>query len=150
MNPLQKERKNLRSAMESTFNDGRIQAVDSCVLLRVIDRDNVAQFHRAMELFLSGRDLYVDGVVIAEVIHVLTKESMTRTRIIENLRVLLYNPVFIWDKDFFEPIFDEYLTHPSLSFDDCVIAARVTMKHHTPLWTFDRKFANQSEAAKLL
>ena len=136
--------------MELTSNDNHIQAVDSCVLLRVIDRDNIHQFRQAMQLFLSGRDLYVDGVVIAEVVHVLTKESMSRARIVENLRVLLYNPVFIWDKDFFKPIFDEYLMHPSLSFDDCIIAARVAMKGYTPLWTFDRKLANQSEAAKLL
>ena len=103
-----------------------------------------------MDLLLSGRDFYVDDVVIMEVIYVLTKEKMRREKILDNLLTLLDNPMMIYDKRFFAGVFERYATHPSLSFDDCVLEARIAMRRKEPLWTFDRKFANQSEAAKLL
>ena len=96
------------------------------------------------------RDLYVDDVVIMEIVYVLVKDKMSRAKIVENIRLLLNNPVFIWDRMFFDPIFDNFLKHPSLSFDDCILDARIAMKRRAPLWTFDRKFANQSNVARIV
>lgn len=136
--------------MESTSSDGRIHAIDSCIILRFLLQDIPEQAQKAKNLILNGHDFYVDGVAIMEAVHVMTRDKWPRHNIAEYILGLLRNPAFIWDRDFFEPIFAEYLTHPSLSFDDLVLAKRIRQKGYTPLWTFDRKLANQSETAKLL
>ena len=122
----------------------RDTSLDSCVLLRIILRDNQAQYNKAMDLLLGGGDFYVDDVVIMEMVYVLTREKMSRVEIINNITTLLDNPMIIYDKMFFAGVFEEYGSHPSLSFDDCILEARIAMKRKEPLWTFDRKFANQS------
>lgn len=131
-------------------SESRITSIDSCILLRIILRNNLEQTQKAVSLLLSGGDFYVDDVVIMEVVYVLTKEKMRRSKILDNLVTLLDNPMIIYDKAFFAGVFERYATHPSLSFDDCVLEAKVAMKRKKPLWTFDKKFANQSDVAKLL
>ncbi|MBR2658501.1 hypothetical protein IKD57_01210 [Candidatus Saccharibacteria bacterium] len=103
-----------------------------------------------MDLLLGGGDFYVDDVVIMEMVYVLTRGKMSRAEIINNITTLLDNPMIIYDKMFFTGVFEEYGSHPSLSFDDCILEARIAMKRKEPLWTFDRKFANQSSTARLL
>lgn len=128
----------------------KIEAVDSCVLLRYLERDNAKQEQLARNLFLSGVDLYVSEVVICEVVYVMEKDHYSRESIAENFSLLLSSPMFIYDKKFFDPIFKDYVKHPSLSFEDLVIAKYAEKKKCIPLWTFDKKFANQSKVAKLL
>lgn len=128
----------------------KIEAVDSCVFLRFLERDIPVQEKSARDLFLSGCDLYVSESVISEVIYVMRKDHYSRKSIIENFSLLLNNPMFIYDRKFFEPIFEDYVKYPSLSFEDLVIAKRAEEHGCKTLWTFDRKFANQSEVAKLL
>ncbi|MBR3322027.1 PIN domain-containing protein [Candidatus Saccharibacteria bacterium] len=125
-------------------------SIDSCILLRIIQRNNHEQYKKAVDLLLNGYDYYVDSVAIMEVVYVLTKEKMRRAKILENLKTLLDNPMIIYDKMFFAGVFEKYATHPSLSFDDCILEARIAMKRKEPLWTFDKKFANQSEVAELV
>ncbi len=125
-------------------------AIDSCILLRIILRDNPSQYQQATSLLLSGTEFYVDDVVIMEAVYVLTKEGMSRTSILDNLITLLDNPMLDYDRQFYSGVFERYDTHPSLSFDDCVLEARIAMKRKEPLWTFDKKFAHQSTSAKLL
>ena len=131
-------------------SDTKINGVDSCILLRYILWDLPEQGKLAEKLFLSGHDIYVDDVAIMEVVHVLTKHNKSRQVIADDILDLLRNALFVWDRDFFEPVFKEYLAHPSLSFDDLVLARRAKEKGYACLWTFDRKFANQSKMAKLL
>ena len=69
---------------------------------------------------------------------------------IGDIRDFLSNPSIHYYKDFFDPIFQDYISHPSLSFDDLVLAARVEENGYTPLYTFDQKFARQSKVAKLV
>lgn len=131
-------------------SDTRINGVDSCVLLRYILWDLPEQGEMARELFLSGHDIYVDDVAIMEVVHVLTKHNKSRRVITDDILDLLRNSLFVWDRDFFEPVFKDYLAHPSLSFDDLVLAKRAETRGYACLWTFDKKFASQSEVARLL
>ena len=135
--------------MGSTSEE-KVQCIDSCVILRIMLQDVPEQYEKARELLLSGHDYYVDDVAIMEVVHVLAKDKWRRKEIVENLLVLLRNSFFVWDTEVFESVFQEYLEHPSLSFDDLVMARRVELKGHRCLWTFDRKFANQSRVARLL
>ena len=138
--------------MESSSDAGstRINGIDSCILLRYLLRDIPEQAKLARDLLLNGHDYYVDDVAIMEVVHVMTKDGRNRREITEAIVGLLRNQMFVWNAELFEPVFKTYLTHPSLSFDDIVLAERAKLSGYSCLWTFDRKFANQSKVARLL
>ena len=125
-------------------------SIDSCVVLRLLKGDNLEQWRLVRSLLLNGQDFYVDEVVIMEVVYVLTRDKIPRSGIIERLLIFLKNPGINYDYRFFDPVFEEYVSHPSLSFDDCVLTARIAMKRKEPLWTLDRKLANQSSTARHL
>lgn len=128
----------------------KVNAVDSCILLRCIERDIPEQFERIAKMLLNGHDFYVDDVAIMETVHVLTKAGRSRKVIANNIRDLLRNPVFVWDGEFFLPVFRDYVEHPSLSFDDLVLAGRTEQKGYAVLWTLDKKLASQCEVARLV
>ena len=130
--------------------NSKIEALDSCVFLRYLEKDIPEQEELARDMFLSGKDFYVSEAVICEVVYVMTKDKYPRKDIVEYFSILLHNPMFIYDRSFFDPIFKEYVSHPSLSFEDLVIAKRAEEANCVPLWTFDKKLASQSSAAKLL
>ena len=44
----------------------------------------------------------------------------------------------------------QFSLHPKLSFEDCYLATSAELSDAKPLWTFDRKLANQALAAKLV
>ena len=128
----------------------KYSSIDSCIILRTLQGNVPAQKKKAVEFLLSGGDFYVDEVVIMETVYVLTKDHTPRQKIVDDLRTFLSNSMIQYNASFFEPVFDNYLSHPSLSFDDCVIEARISAKGYTPLWTFDKKFAHQTTTARLL
>lgn len=130
--------------------ESRCASVDTCILLRIIVNDIPEQHKKAVDLLLSGQSFYVDQAVISEAVYVQQKLDYSREEITEGLQTLLHNDVFVYDREFYDSIFEEYLSHPSLSFEDCIIAARANIHGHTPLWTFDRKLAGQSPIARLL
>lgn len=127
-----------------------LSSIDSCIILRVIEQNIPAQYLLAKNLLLSGGDFYADDVAIMEVIYVLTKEHMPRNEIVERLKIFLANPGIFYNSEVIDEVFERYLSHPSLSFDDCMLEARVRQYGRAPLWTFDRKFANQSNVARLV
>lgn len=125
-------------------------SLDSCTILRTILGDNPEQERQARALILSGRNFYIDDVAIMECIYVLTKKSFKRPEITDFIQTFLSNPMVHYNKTFFDPIFKDYVAHPSLSFDDLVLAARIEEKGYAPLFTFDQKFARQSKTATLI
>lgn len=136
--------------MELSFRKRKYDSIDSCIILRTIIGDIPEQKKTANDLLLNGADYYVDEVAIMECVHVLTKMQATRTEITSDLQIFLSNPMIHYDKSFFEQVFKNYVKHPALSFDDCVLDAKIKQKGYEPLWTFDRKFAHQSSTARLL
>ena len=135
--------------MESTC-DTKINGIDSCIILRFLLKDVPEQVKLAQDLIMDGHDYYVDDVAIMEVVHVMTKEGRYRKEIVDAILSLLRNLMFVWDRDFFESVFKDYLDHPSLSFDDIVLAKRAEKAGYSCLWTFDKKFAKQAKVARLL
>ncbi|MBR3252749.1 PIN domain-containing protein [Candidatus Saccharibacteria bacterium] len=125
-------------------------SLDTSFILRFVLLDNQPQLIRAKEMLINGGEYYVDGVAIMECVYVMTKNGFSRKEMIGDIRDFLLNPSIHYHKDFFDPIFQDYISHPSLSFDDLVLAARVEEKGYTPLYTFDQKFAHQSKVAKLV
>ena len=134
--------------MVSSFRK-KYDYIDSCVILRANLWDVPEQTKRARELLLGGGFFYVDDVAVMESVHVLTREHFSHTEISDILQTFLGNPFIIYNDLFLDPVFETYKTHPSLSFDDCVLAAHAETAGST-LWTFDKKLAHQSSSAKLL
>ena len=50
----------------------------------------------------------------------------------------------------FERALTLYIDHVSLSFEDCCLAIYAQLNDAEPLWTFDKKLANQAPTAKLI
>ena len=125
-------------------------SLDSCIALRIILGDIPEQRKFALDLLLNGGSYYMDDTAIIEVTYVLRKGHISRVDIIENLKLFLANPMVHYNKSFFKDIFCDYLSHPSLSMEDLVLAKRATETGCTPLYTFDKKFARQSKAAELV
>ena len=125
-------------------------SLDSCVILRIMLRDNLEQTERAKALILGSQNFYVDDVAIIECVYVLEKKHYTRVEIAEFIQSFLLNPMIFHDNSIFDGIFEKYVFHPSLSFEDLVLASRNERHGYAPLWTFDQKFARQSKVAKLV
>lgn len=135
--------------MELNFRK-KYDYLDTCIILRIILGDIPEQKKRAIELLLSGKTFYVDGVAIMEAAHVMARDHYSRTDIVENLKEFLSNTMIEYDKTLFDKALEDYKNHPSLSLDDCVLAARASGQDGSTVWTFDKKFANQSEVATLV
>lgn len=131
-------------------SNSKCASLDTNIIIRLITLDNKEQHKLALDLVLNGRNYYVDDYAVMESVYVLEKQEYSRKDIVESLQTLLNNQSFIYNESLFAPIFEKYLTHPSLSFNDCVLEARSEKKGAIPLWTFDQKFARQSDVARLL
>lgn len=127
-----------------------LEAIDTNIILRLILGDNPTHKQKARNLLLSGREFYVDDLAITETVYVLEGEGKSREAIVHHLTTLLSNDMLHYHADIFAEVFPVYATHPSLSFSDCYLAAKIASLDHEPLWTFDHKFATQSPTAKEL
>jgi predicted nucleic acid-binding protein len=130
-----------------------LESLDTNVLLRFTVRDVEHQYLPAKKLILDaprGRFLVAD-VAIAEYVFALSGHyKKNRHQIAEMLRYLMSLPQLVISRTVFEETLDLYTEHPKLSFDDCYLAAQAGYSESVPLWTFDKKLAKQSAAAKLV
>ena len=139
----------MASILKSRSNN--IESLDTNILLRRIICDNEAQVKKVENFLLTHNcDFYVDDSVISECVYVLTKNDYDRDFIVTALTTYLSNKMFIYDRALFAEVFPYYLSHPSLSFEDCYLTFKVAELQAEPLWTFDHKFATQSPSAKEL
>lgn len=125
-----------------------LASLDTSIILRLILNDDPTTRHQLTSFLLQHDTKFLlDDFVIGETIHVLEREEFTRPDIVNILQALLSNSLFISNLDFLTPVFNFYLTHPKLSFNDCYLAAKSSTHHATPLYTLDRKLAAQSPFA---
>ena len=128
----------------------KCESLDTNVILRLVMDGDFKQKAKAMKLVLSPRKtFFIDDSVVSECVYVLEKEQYSRADISAMLLSLFQNKMFLLNH-IFDEVFPFYIAHPSLSFEDCYLNFRIAEKGTSPLWTFDRKFANQSEVAKKL
>lgn len=127
----------------STSVKDSVHALDTNIILRLILNDIPEQRARAIKLLTSGAKFYVDDYIFGECEHVLERIGFSRQGITERLNLLLANDIFIWNQALFTKVFNLYLTHPKLSFNDCYLAAKTKSLNFAPLWTFDQKIATQ-------
>lgn len=128
------------------------ESLDTNILLRLLLGDIPAQTERAKQLLLKpDTRFYVDDAAISEVVYVLEKqEKHPRDNIAERLSTLFSYDMLDLSQDLLEEVIPFWATHHSISWTDCYLSAKTAATHTEPLWTLDRKLANQSPTAKQL
>lgn len=128
-----------------------ISSLDTNILMRYIWRDVPGQREKAIELLDDTKQtFYISDLVIAEIAFNLKADHLRRKSIagiLENILTkqnIRSNPMIV------DVVLPYYRDHPALSFVDCMAAFYAKAEDQEPLWTFDRKLANQHPSAKLL
>ena len=125
-------------------------SVDANVVLRLLLGDIPEQHETALALFRGRGPLTISDVALIETIFVLGRAyGLTRAQQSEAVLGLLRQPGIVGNVELFEGAFGSYLQHPKLSFEDCYLVSMADRTGNGPLWTFDKKLANQTEARLL-
>ena len=130
------------------------QSIDINVILRFITRDVPALYDKAFQLLAQTEvDFVVDDIAISETVYVLSHNpyKYSRENIVKHLLVFFEIPnILIQNRQFMEDVLEFYAEHPALSFNDCYLAIKANLSGNDPLWTFDRKLANQIATVELV
>ena len=127
-------------------------SLDANVLLRLLLNDIPAQHAAAVTLLqkFPGQFAVADTAII-EVVFVLERHyNFTRTVIADAVEGLMSLTEVNCNRTLFEKALPLFVKSPSLSFEDCCLVMYAELNAAKPLWTFDRKLANQASAAKLI
>lgn len=127
-------------------------SLDTNALLRLLLRD-VPKQHEATKVLLSTADgqLAVADTAIIELVFVLGRHyGFSRQQVKEAVTGLMQLKEINCNQALFERALAMYLSHPALSFEDCCLTTYATLNEAEPLWTFDKKLANQTASAKLI
>ena len=131
----------------------RLEALDTNILMRAVVGDIPEQAELVYDLLETSASIfYMPDQAITEAVFNLqgVKYKWDRESIVNALGEFLKTPRVDYNKSLFDKIFELYLKHPKLSFNDCYLAAHVADKDRTPIWTFDKAFAKRIDEAKLL
>ncbi|MBQ3306151.1 PIN domain-containing protein [Candidatus Saccharibacteria bacterium] len=138
----------------SKQSNSNIISLDTSILIRIITRGPYEQALAALNFLIKNDVIFhVSTLAISEAVYVLdTQYHYSRMQIIDGLNFFLtrFSDSAIYERYITERAFPFYLEHPKLSFNDCCLAAYAEVNHAEPLFTFDKKLANQSPSAKLL
>jgi len=128
------------------------ESVDTNVLLRAAIDVGDGQTIAARALLASNdRTFVVHLLVFAEFVFVLTTHyGMSRVQAATLVRWVMGIESVDCPRDLIEASIDLFQTHPKLSFEDCLLAEQARNENAVPLWTFDRKLANQHPVAQLV
>ena len=129
----------------------RLQSIDTNIVLSIILNDEPSQKPKTAKLLLSGAEYFVPTLAITEADFILERvRKINRQVIVRLLRQLLNRNFIHYDNKLLDGVFDFYLAHPKLSFNDCTLSFEAERMQCQPLWTFDKDFAKQSAVTKLL
>ncbi len=119
--------------------------VDTNVLLDwLFDRDE-ARAKRVDKLLSSTTELHIPDIIIVELTFALEKfYELPRDVVNENINKVIDESVFNCNRLLFRRALVDYINHPALSFVDCCLIHYAELQHATPVWTSDKKLANQS------
>lgn len=126
-------------------------SLDTNILLRFIEGDVPEQCEKATDLLNDHTQTFcISDLVLAEVVFNLQMAKAPRKDIVAALNSIFSLPNIRVNHAVLDQALPFYLDHPALSFVDCMAAFYAESENKEPLWTFDRKLANQHPSAKLL
>lgn len=127
-------------------------SLDANVLLRLLLKDIPDQHASAVTLLQKSPNQFaVADTAIIEIAFVLERHyGFVRSAILEAIEGLMSLSEINCNRGLFEKALPLFAKNPGLSFEDCCLAIYATLNDAEPLWTFDRKLANQASSAKLV
>jgi predicted nucleic-acid-binding protein len=127
-----------------------VAAADSNVLLRLLVRDDEAQYLAAHAFLRTEGRVFVAHVVLVEVVWALSSTyGYPKARIAAAVeRVLDLEAVAIQDPAIVTAALEDYRSSQA-DFSDCLILAIAKREHELPLGTFDARLGKLDGARKL-
>jgi predicted nucleic-acid-binding protein len=127
-------------------------SLDANVILRLLLNDIPAQHVAVQELFEANeRQFAIADTAIIEVIFVLERYyKFTRPQISEAIEGLVSLIKINCSSELFIQALPLFVKHAGLSIEDCCLNVYAMLNNAIPLWTFDKKLANQASYAKLV
>lgn len=127
-------------------------SLDTNMLLRLMLNDVPTQHILVKELLEQSVDQFtVADTAVIELAFVLDRHyGFTRPQIAEAIESLMKLGVVNCNRMLFERVNPLFIRFGSLSFEDCCLAVYAHLNDAEPLWTFDKKLANQAPGVKLL
>jgi len=127
-------------------------SLDANVLLRLLLNDVPEQNMAAIKLLQDAdRQFAVADTAIIEIVFVLERHyEFTRAQIAEAVEGLMSLPEINCNRGLFVAALSLFIKHSALSFEDSCLAKYAELNDAKPLWTFDRKLANQAASARLV
>lgn len=127
-------------------------SLDANVLLRLFLNDVVDQHQAVIKLFHDHTNQFaVADTAIIEVVFALNRYyAFPRAAIAEALEGLIALPQINCNRVLIEKAIPLYIKNAKLSYEDCCLVVYADLNDALPLWTFDKKLANQAPGAKLV
>lgn len=127
-------------------------SLDANVVLRLLLNDVPDQHAAAVALLERGAERYVVAdIAVIEVVFALCRHyGFSREAAAEAITGLLSLTAIDCNRTLFTRALRLFTDRPKLSFEDCCLVAYAESSDAQPLWTFDKKLANQAPAARLV
>jgi predicted nucleic-acid-binding protein len=127
-----------------------MRAVDTNVLVRLLVRDDAAQF-KAAENFIE-KGAWVSQLVLAETLWVLAAVyERSKSQLAKAIDLLLnHETLTLQDADVVSAALANFRKRPTLGFSDCLILEIARKAGHLPLGTFDKNLAKLGQTQRLL
>jgi predicted nucleic-acid-binding protein len=118
-----------------------MRAVDTTVLVRLIERDDPDQVRAAEEFIAPGA--WISHVVLVETMWVLDAVFDRKAdQIATAIEMLLdHRELVIHDADVVAAALIRFKERPMLGFSDCLVVETARKAGHVPVGTFDRELA---------
>lgn len=127
-------------------------SLDTNAILRLTLGDLPDQQKVVMDLLNSSTgQLAVSDLAISETVFALSKHyGIERSEVRDRLSGFMNLKVINCNRIMLTRALDYFVVKPALSFEDCCLAVYAELNGAEPLYTFDKKLANQLPSAKLL
>ena len=127
-------------------------SLDTSIVVRILVGDNPTLCKKVLKLLSQDLIFIISDLALSETVYVLeTVYRKSREEIGDLLQFFLtrYDDTIRYNRDLVASAMPFYIEHPKLSFNDCVLASLAELNHAEPLFTLDKKLANQHPSAKL-
>jgi predicted nucleic-acid-binding protein len=126
-----------------------MRAVDTNVLVRLLERDDADQTRAAEEFTAPGA--WISHVVLAETLWVLEAVFDRRpAQLATAVAMLLDHQILvIQDADVVTSALERFRKRPSLGFSDCLVVEIARKAGHLPVGTFDRNLGKLEGVSSL-
>ena len=119
-----------------------VRAVDTTILVRLLEQDDAAQARIAQDYQSTGGPLWVSHVVLVETIWVLISAfGRTRKEVLGVLEALLGNADLHLQEETVVKAAVDAFRDSKADFSDCLVLETARANGHLPLATFDKSLA---------